>query len=71
MKSIPFEFKLHDGTHVIVYRKGEAYEFFLTRLNSEKHNFLWIHDRIEEAYETRFDELQKEAIEKLKVILKA
>ena len=59
----PIEFHLKDGTHVSVYRQDEDFEFHLTRLNSEKHNFYLVNGRIEESYETRFDELQKEAVE--------
>ena len=43
-----------------------SYDFHLTRLNSEKHNFIWIEGdgdgTIEESYETRFDRLQNEAV---------
>ena len=47
----------------MVYESDEGgYEFFLTRLNSEKHNFIWKDDKIEESYETRFDQWQLEAI---------
>ena len=64
MNSQPVKFNLKDGTHVEVYLAGEqAYEFYLTRLNSEKHNFLWKNNQIEESYETRFDRWQLEAIE--------
>ena len=64
MNSQPVKFNLKDGTHVEVYHSGEqAYEFYLTRLNSEKHNFLWKNNQIEESYETRFDRWQLEAIE--------
>jgi len=56
-------FDLHDGTHVEVFREeNDAFAFYLTRLNSEKHNFLWKDNRIEESYETRFDHLQDEAV---------
>jgi len=60
----PIRFQLKDGTAVDVYRgeSDDCFEFYLTRLNSEKHNFLLIGDRIEESYETRFDELQREAV---------
>ena len=54
----PVSFNLKDGTVV----KENCYEFFLTRLNSEKHNFFLTNGNIEESYETRFDELQQEAI---------
>jgi len=60
----PVEFKLSDGTMVKVYREDEnCYQFFLTRLNSEKHNFYLKNGEIEESYETRFDRLQNEAVE--------
>jgi hypothetical protein len=59
----PVEFMLKDGTHVKVYKEDEdCFEFFLTRLNSEKHNFYLANGEIRESYETRFDELQKEAV---------
>lgn len=49
----------------MVYRSDEdEFEFYLTRLNSEKHNFKLKNGRIEESYETRFDHLQLEAVEK-------
>lgn len=60
----PIRFNLQDGTKVEVYAAEEnIYEFYLTRLNSEKHNFLWKDDHIEESYETRFDRWQQEAVE--------
>ena len=59
----PITFTLKDGTLVKVYKENEnCYEFFLARLNSEKHNFMLVNGKIEESYETRFDELQQEAI---------
>ena len=62
MEHFPLEFTLKDGTTVKVYKEDEdCFEFYLTRLNSEKHNFLLTNGQIEESYETRFDELQKEA----------
>lgn len=65
MQNFPFSFDLKDGTHVMVYRSDEdEFEFYLTRLNSEKHNFKLKNGRIEESYETRFDHLQLEAVEK-------
>jgi hypothetical protein len=60
----PVRFDLKDGTHVVVNLVDGDYEFHLTRLNSEKHNFFWKDGRIEESYETRFDSLQVEAVEK-------
>ena len=60
--NFPVTFNLKDGTHVQVYKNEEAYEFYLTRLNSEKHNFYWVDGKIEESYETRFDDLQNEAV---------
>ena len=63
MEHFPLEFSLKDGTNVKVYKEDEdCFEFYLTRLNSEKHNFLLTNGQIEESYETRFDELQKEAV---------
>jgi len=64
IQNFPVEFDLKDGTHVAVYKEEEdCYEFFLERLNSEKHNFLLVHGKIEESYETRFDRWQNEAVE--------
>jgi hypothetical protein len=61
--TFPVTFNLKDGTHVSVYESDDGgYEFFLTRLNSEKHNFIWKDQKIEESYETRFDHWQLEAI---------
>ena len=63
LHSEPIRFKLKDGTQVEVYGPEEGvYEFYMTRLNSEKHNFLWKDNHIEESYETRFDRWQNEAI---------
>lgn len=63
LPEFPIGFSLHDGTHVMVYKENDqCYEFFLTRLNSEKHNFFLVDGRIEESYETRFDHLQEEAV---------
>jgi hypothetical protein len=65
----PVSFDLKDGTHVSVYASEDGgYEFFLTRLNSEKHNFVWKDHKIEESYETRFDEWQLEAIRRFEEI---
>jgi len=62
--TFPIKFNLHDGTHVEIYKSDDdCYEFYLTRLNSEKHNFYLQNGKIEESYETRFDQLQKEAVE--------
>lgn len=59
----PLLFNLKDGTHVQVYKNDDnVFEFLLTRLNSEKHNFFLVDGTIEESYETRFDEWQKEAV---------
>ena len=61
--NFPISFTLKDGTHVKVYKESQdRFEFYLTRLNSEKHNFMLVNGKIEESYETRFDELQQEAI---------
>lgn len=59
-------FKLKDGTHVTVIQlDADSYDFHLTRLNSERHNFVWKEqaNEIEESYETRFDNWQNEAIQ--------
>jgi hypothetical protein len=64
--TFPVSFVLKDGTTVIVKQlEAGYYAFHLTRLNSEKHNFLWKEEtnEIEESYETRFDRWQNEAIE--------
>ena len=64
IQNFPVEFNLTDGTHVVVYKEKEnCYEFFLERLNSEKHNFFLVNGKIEESYETRFDHWQNEAVE--------
>jgi hypothetical protein len=62
-------FKLKDGTRVTVIQlDADSYEFHLTRLNSERHNFVWKENvnEIEESYETRFDNWQNEAIDLFK-----
>lgn len=70
-QNFPIRYQLSDGTEVLVLQQETGvYDFHLTRLNSEKHNFLW-HEatgNIEESYETRFDRLQAEAIELFKEI---
>lgn len=67
----PVLFDLSDGTHVKIYKAEEdCYEFYLTRLNSEQHNFLLNRGRIEESYETRFDHLQNEAVERFQTLLR-
>lgn len=64
LENYPIKFDLKDGTHVVIYKENNEYfEFFLTKLNSEKHNFMLVNGKIEESYETRFDLLQSEAIE--------
>jgi hypothetical protein len=71
--TFPVLFNLHDGTHVMVNQlEDQVYEFHLTRLNSEKHNFNWMADsnQIEESYETRFDHLQNEAVEVFEKMLR-
>lgn len=73
IETFPVLFNLHDGTHVVVNQlDDQVYEFHLTRLNSEKHNFTWIagKNEIDESYETRFDLLQKEAVDKFGKMLK-
>ena len=65
----PVTFQLKDGTHVLVSQvDDEHFDFHLTRLNSEKHNFTWKQTtgEIEESYETRFDQWQHEAISTFK-----
>ena len=65
----PVYFRLKDGTHVtVIQRDADCYEFHLTRLNSERHNFFWREstNEIEESYETRFDNWQYEAIDLFK-----
>ncbi len=63
MVTFPVEFKLSDGTHIKVYEEEEGlYQFFMQRLNSERHNFYLKDGKIEESYETRFDNLQNEAV---------
>jgi hypothetical protein len=72
IENYPVTFQLKDGTHVLVNDLNEGnYEFHLTRLNSEKHNFSWIESTgaIEESYETRFDHWQLEAVETFKQML--
>jgi len=65
MEETPIKFDLKDGTHVEVFpEEDHSFAFYLTRLNSEKHNFTWKDNRIEESYETRFDHLQEEAVKK-------
>ncbi len=64
IETYPIKFNLKDGTHVSIYKeKDDCYEFFLTKLNSEKHNFMLVNGKIEESYETRFDALQLEAVD--------
>jgi len=73
-QNFPIRFQLSDGTEVLVLQQEEGvYDFHLTRLNSEKHNFLWYEatGAIEESYETRFDRLQSEAVELFKEIQNA
>jgi hypothetical protein len=62
-ENFPVEFNLSDGTHIKVYKEDEdCYQFFMLRLNSERHNFYLKNGKIEESYETRFDKLQNEAV---------
>jgi hypothetical protein len=66
MLTYPVLFNLKDGTHVVVNQlDDQTFDFHLTRLNSEKHNFNWIAgtNEIEESYETRFDQWQNESID--------
>ena len=73
-QNFPIRFQLSDGTEVLVLQQEKGvYDFHLTRLNSEKHNFLWYEatGAIEESYETRFDRLQSEAVELFKEIQNA
>ena len=65
LQEFPVTYQLKDGTQVLATQIGEGcYEFHLTRLNSEKHNFTWDEKtgKIEESYETRFDQWQDEAV---------
>lgn len=63
IENFPVEFSLSDGTHIKVYKEEEdCYQFFMLRLNSERHNFYLKNGKIEESYETRFDKLQNEAV---------
>lgn len=63
ISTFPVSFNLKDGTQVKVYKEDiDSYEFYLSRLNSERHNFRLVGGKIEESYETRFDELQQEAV---------
>jgi hypothetical protein len=68
-QNFPVQFQLADKTEVVVLQAGEGvFDFHLTRLNSEKHNFIWYEatGNIEESYETRFDRWQAEAIDLFK-----
>jgi hypothetical protein len=74
IENYPATFQLKDGTHVLVENRDEGtYEFHMTRLNSEKHNFYWIESTgaIEESYETRFDQWQLEAVEMFRQMLQS
>lgn len=63
IENFPVEFNLSEGTHIKVYKEEEdCYQFFMLRLNSERHNFYLKNGKIEESYETRFDKLQNEAV---------
>jgi hypothetical protein len=69
IKNFPVKFHLKDGTEVLVMQADDGvFDFHLTRLNSEKHNFTWYEatGMIEESYETRFDKWQLEAVELFK-----
>jgi len=72
LENNPVTYPLKDGTQVLVKQleKG-VYDFHLTRLNSEKHNFTWYEETgsIEESYETRFDKWQNEAVELFRKML--
>ena len=72
VENYPVTYHLIDGTKVLVTQPEKGvYDFHLTRLNSEKHNFAWYKETgaIEESYETRFDRWQNEAIELFKKML--
>lgn len=74
IENYPISFRLNDGTYVLVKQVDNGcYDFHLTRLNSEKHNFIWKEptDEIEESYETRFDRWQHEAIGIFKDMLRS
>lgn len=71
MQQEPVYFRLQDGTHVTVIElDNNCYDFHLTRLNSERHNFIWKEatGEIIESYETRFDRWQYEAIDIFKAM---
>lgn len=61
----PITFDLSDGTHVLVMESDQhVYEFHITRLNSEKHNFIWEENNNDiEGYAKRYDLEEREAIE--------
>lgn len=72
VENYPVTYQLKDGTEVLVRQLEKGiYDFHLTRLNSEKHNFSWNADTeaIEESYETRFDRWQNEAVDLFKNML--
>jgi hypothetical protein len=65
METYPLYYSLSDGTHVMVNQlEPSVFEFHLTRLNSEKHNFTWYSDQdaADSSYDMRFEEFEKEAI---------
>lgn len=63
-REFPIHFNLQDGTRVDVFKENDqCFEFILTRLNTEKHNFYLKEGKIEESYETRFDKWQHEAVD--------
>ncbi len=64
----PLRYNLPEGTQVLVNRiEPDVYEFHLTRLNSEKHNFTWKRTtgELEDGYDQRFNEIEKQAIDLL------
>lgn len=64
MENFPLLYALKDGTHVLVNElEPQMYEFHLTRLNSEKYNFTLTNTgQIEDNYELRFNEWEREAL---------
>jgi hypothetical protein len=65
MMHFPVIFHLSDGTRVLVEQLQErCYDFHLTRLNSEKHNFIWDETTQQiKGYDNRFVKQDTEAID--------
>ena len=65
----PLRYGLPDGTQVLVNNpEPDVYEFHVTRLNSEKHNFTWTQTtgELEDGYDQRFNKIEKQAIDLLR-----